>query len=64
MKTEIEKIKILQKAKVIIELESVEEIQAFKNVLSFGENEIYRQSHSYDLKLEKQIVHQLKVSIS
>lgn len=64
MKTQTEKIKILEKAKITIELESIQEIQAFKNIMCFSENEVYRQSHGYDFKLEKQIVQQLRNSVA
>lgn len=54
---------IITKATVTIALDTQEEVQAFKNILSCGENEVYRLSHNHDFKLEKKILQQLKDSI-
>lgn len=51
------------KATITIALDSEEEVQAFKNILSCGEYEVYRLSYNHDFKLEKQIIKKLKDSI-
>lgn len=60
----VNKKETVTKATVTIALDSEEEVLAFKNIVKFAEIETYRNSHNYDLKVEKQIIRELQKSIS
>lgn len=64
MNCTINKKEIVTKATITIDLESKEEILAFKNLLVFAEWETYRKSHARDLNLEIKIIRELQKSIS